>query len=608
MSFFRFFIGVLLAAILSGCGGGGGSAGNTSGSSGGGADIPASIEVLTSANTVLSAGSKITITAFVKNKSNVGMAGQTVTFSASSGTLQAASSATDDSGAATVSLITGSDKSNRDIVVTVYSGSVSGSITIPVTGSLISLSGNGSLQAGTTATYTIRAVDSSGNAVSGVQPTVASSIGNSVGSVIPKTDSTGSSTFLYTANNSGTDTLTISGLGASVTYQVIVNAIDLSVLSPSANTQIPVGVSQNITIRYRSSGLGIASQTVTFSTTRGVFQSANVLTDGDGNASASVSSVTAGPAVVVAQIANVGQVSIPVQFVATSPASIVVQANPGAVLPNASGSANQATIEAVVRDAAGNAVANRQVNFSTLQDLSNGSFSVGNATTDLNGRAQVQFIPGATSTAANGVVIQAQVANTVILSTTTLTVNGDSLFINIGFGNTIDNLDETTYQKLFSVYVTDANGVAVGGQVVALSVIPNGYYTGYLVKGATSWGYAVVSAMCLNEDAGSYNGILDAGEDHNGNGALTPGNVVVASPGYVTTDTNGRATFNLQYGEQFAPWVDVKISARASVRGTESVSSINFMLTGSAGDFTSDNPPAGRNSPFGVTADCLVPN
>jgi len=450
--------------------------------------------------------------------------------------------------------------------------------------------------------------------VSGIQPTVVSALGNSVGQTIPKTDATGSAKFLYTANNSGTDTLTISGLGATISYTVLVNAVDLSVLSPSANTTIPVGTSQNIIVRYKSSGIGVSGASVAFSTTRGNFQNSSATTDQNGDAVVSVSSITAGPAVVIAQIANVGQVSIPVQFVATAPSSIVIQANPGAVLPNAAGtSVNQATIEAIVRDASGNAVANRQVNFSTLEDLSNGQFSAASATTDINGRAQVQFIPGANSTSSGGVIVQGQVANTTVISTATLTVNGKSLFITINFGNTIDNLDETTYKKSFTVQVKDANGVGVGGQVVTLSAIPLGYYTGYLTKQGGTWKYFVLSSMCPNEDSGvynsngAYNGILNSNEDKNGDGSLTPGNVALVTPGDVTTDSGGRATFYLQYGEQFAPWVDVKLSARTSVEGTESVNSITYSLNGSISDFTGDGAPAGITSPFGITSDCLVP-
>jgi hypothetical protein len=160
---------------------------------------------------------------------------------------------------------------------------------------------------------------------------------------------------------------------------------------------------------------------------------------------------------------------LPLQFVAVAPATLVLQANPAAVAPNRSGSSNQATVEALVRDAAGNAVANRQVNFTTLQDVSNGTLSPGVATTDSNGRAQVQFIPGANTTPAGGVVIQAQVASTSIVATTAMTVNAQALFISIGFGNEMSNFDQTTYEKEFTVYVTDVNGVAVGGQSIVLS-------------------------------------------------------------------------------------------------------------------------------------------
>jgi hypothetical protein len=208
------------------------------------------------------------------------------------------------------------------------------------------------------------------------------------------------------------------------------------------------------------------------------------------------------------------------------------------------------------------------------------------------------------------VEIQAAVASTAISGTTFLTVNGKALFITIGFGNTISNLDETTYTKLFSVYVTDANGVSVGNQVVNLSVIPTVYYKGtlfYCVSCATKAWAVFSSTMCPNEDL-NLDGILNAGEDTNGNGLLTPGNIVVAAPGSVTTDASGRATFSLQYGEQFAPWATVAITARATVAGTESRQSILFDLVGLASDFTAETPPAGAVSPFGSASLCTDKN
>ena len=623
MQYLKLIIGSLLLALLVACGGGGGSAGSSS--SGGTsttspAVTPATVEVLTSSGVLASAGAEAVITAFVKSSANVSLAGQTVSFAASSGILQASSSVTNDNGVVTAKLSAGSNKSIRDITVTVTSGGVKGEIVIPVTGTRLSIAGNVSLQAGGAATqYTVRAVDSTGSPVAGASIKVASTLGNAVSPADLTTDASGSATVLYTPNKAGLDKLTISGLGSTASVDLSVNASDFAVVSPSNNTQVPVGEDQIVTVRYRLGGAGVSGTAVNFSTTRGNVSVANVSTSATGEASIFVSSATAGPAVVTAQIAGVGQVNLPLQFVATTPATIVVQANPGAIAPNSSGAANQSTIEAIVRDAAGNAVANRQVNFTTLQDVSNGTLSPGVATTDLNGRAQVRFIPGANTTPANGVLIQGTVASTSIRSTATLTVNGQALFITIGFGNTMENLNETTYSKPFSVYVTDANGVAVGGQNVTLAVIPREYWKGVMDNktetttasgvtaiGKTNW-FFVQRATCANEDL-NLNGILDPGEDTNVNGQLTPGNVVIAAPGSVTTDATGRAAFNLQYGEQYAGWVNVDVIARASVGGTESRQSLPFILPILVSDIDPGGTPAGVRSPFGITASCTDPN
>jgi len=627
MKLFKYLSVAVLVTALAACGGGGGSTVSTGGTSGTGSGtttvlvpvpvpvlVPATVEVLTSANTLSSAGAITDITAFVKNSANVGLADQPVVFSASSGTLQNPSVVTDATGAATVKLIAGSDKSLRNIIVTVAAGTASGNVVIPVVGTRISVAGNGSLQTGSGAvSYTVSALDSSNNPIGQSKLAVTSSLGNSVSSSSLTTDATGSASFVYTPNKAGNDNLTVSGLGTSASTSIIINTIDFAALSPASNTPIAIGAAQTIRVQYKNSGLGVAGQLVAFSTTRGTFVTSTGITDVSGQASAVLSSTTAGPAVVVAQISGIGSVNLPVQFVATTPSSIIVQANPGGVLPNTSGIANQSTIEAVVRDANGNAVANRQVNFTIVQDLSNGTLVPGNATTDANGRAEVKFIPGAISTPANGVIIQAEVASKNIIGRTLLTVNGKAVFITLGFGNNISNLDETTYSKQFAVYVTDANGVAVGNQSVSLSVIPEQYYKGTLSKLGDVWLYTTTPTSCVNEDSvlngqPDLNGILDSGQDVNRDGKLTPGNVAVAAPGNVMTDEFGRATFALQYGEQFAPWVRARITATASVAGTESRQSILFGLTGSVEDFTADTPPAGGTSPFGSSTSCTNPN
>lgn len=622
MNFIKCVAALGMSLALVACGGGGGSAGTASGSPA--ADSPAAaastpaqitantaanVEVLSSTNALLSAGSEALITGFVKNSANVGLAGKSVTFSSSSGTLQVTSSVTDAAGSVFAKLTAGSDKSMRDITVTVTVGTASGSVVVPVTGTSVSVAGSGSLQAGGAASqYTVRMIDSSGNAIGGAKVALSSALGNSVSSSSLSTDQTGAATFLYTPNIAGTDTLRVSGLGASASATVVINAIDFVALSPASNKSIAIGAREAVRVQYKQSGVAVSGQLVSFSTTRGTFVTSTATTDALGQASAELFSTTSGPATVVAQIFGVGSVNLPVQFVATTPTTIVVQSNPGSVLPNTSGSTNQSTIEAIVRDVNGNAVADRQVNFTAIQDLSNGILSPGIATTDANGRAQVQFIPGASSTPANGVEIRASVASTAISGTTFLTVNGKALFITIGFGNTIANLDETTYTKLFSVYVTDANGVSVGNQIVDLSVIPRNYYKGSLIFVKPIWTYNGTPTICANEDI-NFDGILDAGEDTSSNGRLTPGNIAVAAPGSVTTDASGRATFSLRYGEQFAPWATVELTARATVGGTESRQAISFDLVGLAGDFNQESiPPAGVVSPFGSSGLCTNPN
>ena len=629
LRFLSYLTTLIMVVFFTACGGGGGSASVAGAMPAASAPvvtaIPDNVEVLTSANILPStSGSSVEITAFVKNSANVALLGQTITFSASSGTLQSSSAITDSSGAVTAKLTAGSDKSIRDIKVTVTAGSASGDVIVPVAGTRISIAGSGSLQVGSPTTqYAVRAVDSSGTPIGGSKITVSSTLGNVLNVSSLTTDSTGNATFLYTPNIAGSDILAISGLGTTEKITVVVNAIDFLVLSPTSNTSIPIGTSQSIRVKYKLSGIGIAGKAVAFSTTRGIFAVSTSTTDANGEASVNLSSSTAGPAVVVAQISGVGSVNLPVQFVAITPDNIVIQANPGSVLPNTAGTtANQSTIEAIVRDKNGNLVANRQVNFTALQDLSNGSISPGIAITDINGRAQVQFIPGASSTADNGVVIQAEVASTSINAKTSLTVNGKALFITLAFGNTIGSVDETTYSKMFSVYVTDANGVAVGNQLISLSVIPTEYRKGTLSRKCTTtsvtnsdglptsintcdgpWNPPSTPTLCANEDL-NLNGILDASEDTDGNKQLTPGNIAVAAPGNLVTDTFGRASFAVQYGEQFAPWVKVAITARASVAGTESRQTILYDLVGSVSDFTAETPPAGVKSPFGSSASC----
>ena len=120
------------------------------------------------------------------------------------------------------------------------------------------------------------------------------------------------------------------------------------------------------------------------------------------------------------------------------------------------------------------------------------------------------------------------------------------------------------------MFVTDPDSNPVVNSELTFSAPPVKFSQGGVFrKGTWIWDAGlevwvqVVSAICPNEDING-NGILDAGEDTNGDGQLTPGNVV-SIPSSATTDANGQALVEMAYAKQFGAWVDV------SIKGIESI-------------------------------------
>ena len=589
-----------------------------------GAAGPTAVEILSSGSSLPSAaGSKVTFVVTVKDVVNTAIPKQAVTFTATSGTLTGAnpSPITDANGSiTTISLAPGSDPSNRIITVTATAGSISKSINIPVVGTTLSIAGAGSALVGNPAlAYSVKAMDSGGKPIVGATLVVSSATGNTVSPQTVTTDLAGAATFNFTPLVAGADTLKVTGLGASAIASVAVSNEDFSFTAPAAAANLVVNTANPVTVRYKLGGVGMAGKTVTFSTTRGTLSASTAVTNASGDASVTVTSTTAGPVTVSAQL-ETARSGVTAAFIATVPATIVLQANPGAVLPNATGNtSNQSTLSATVRDATGNPVAGQVVNFTATQDGSNGTIVPGSGTTDTNGMTSVQFVPGALSTAANGVKLRASVQSAPgIFSDATLTVNGEALFISIGIGSTLSVLDAVTYQKDFSVYVTDANGVAAANRSVTISVFPLKYGKGTLQSlrdfsgKFLRWDYSFTSpTLCFNEDL-NRNGILNDGEDFpvnggNGNGLLDPGLPVVLIPSILTTDENGYATFKMRFGKNYAWWLKTQVTARALVGGTESSNMITYDLEMLISDVESPSSPANVNSPFGRATVCTDP-
>jgi len=623
----------LVSLGLAACSGGGGSEGDSPFGNGGTTpptSAATAVDVIASAVQIGSGGDQVTISAIVKGSGNVALAAAPVTFSTDSGTLTSASTVSDASGVATATLSAGANKSNRNITVTATSGGASGQIVIPVVGTVLTYAGVTTVALGNTASVGVKAVDSKGAVISGLAVTAASSLNNGLSATSITTDSQGTATLTYTATNAGSDNLKFDAAGATVTAKIQISAEAFAFISPTAGTKIPVGTSAPVTLQYLSNGAPVAGATILFAVTAGNVTSSGV-TGSNGQVTVNVTSTTASPATVQATYSNAGsgvsaQATLPIEFVAQAPAKLVLQTTPTAVGPNPGGAtAQQARILATVTDAAGNPVGGIAVNFNRISDPSGGNLSLASAITDSSGQASVQFIAGPNTTASNGVVLRASVAaNSAVFGDATLTVSQSALFIALGTGNVISNIDPQTYKKDWVVYVTDANGVAVPNITLTIKVLPLQYAKGTLqfVQGA-GWTYASNLVVCANEDNGAgvtssaYNGILDPGEDFNGNGALEPGNVIsvttststtTASTGILTTDSTGRGTVSLIYAESYAPWVQVKLRAEAVVTGTESSKEAIFWVSGASEDFSSATvPPAGAVSPFGTNA-CAVPN
>lgn len=626
-----------------------------------------SIEVLASATTVKTGGDTVLLTAFVKDASNNAMASQPVSFSASTGTLSAVGAITNASGAATASFSAGSDRSNRSATVTVTAGAITQTLVLQIQGTSLTISGRESLALNDTADYTVTAEDSNGNRLSGVTVTATSQSGNFVSPDAAVTDASGQATFRLVSTRAGADTLRFFGAGAQKLTNVTVSGDDFSFTTPAANTLVNIGQSQTISVNYRVGGVAQAGSAITFAATGGTLTSTAVTTNASGVATTSISSTSAGPVIVQATVAGgTTSATLPISFVATNPASLVLQVGQASIAPNPAGSTtNNTQIIARVVDAANNPVQGKAVTFRRVADPSGGSLQQASATTDASGQATVTYVSGSQSTAANGVVLEASVPNeagTAITGIASLTVNQTALFITLGTGNVVASLDAQTYRKDWVVYVTDADGNAVSGVTLTFRAIPTKFGRGRLVFLDPVWGYQSPIETCPNEDVDrdgildsvidedtDGDGVLDAGEDRNSNGVLDtdedtnnndvldpgedkngngrldfneddngdgvlwPGNVVAVSPGSVQTDATGRATISLIYAESYAPWVEVTLTATARVSGTESRRDATFTLPGQAADFSDEEvPPAGVVSPFGdlgltVPAGCTRP-
>lgn len=637
-----------VAFFVAACGGGGGDPGS-SGSGGAATRKASSIDLSSSASALASGASigtgieGITITAVVKDAGNVAIPSHPVTFRTNYGTLTVSGDSTNEQGVATAVLIAPSSTSadtraNRDIVITAIAGSAREEIKVQVVGTRLSIAGYSTLSVGDSAQYRVVAQDSAGRAVPGAELAVSAARSpSSLRATTLTTNASGEATFVYVPSSAGTETFTVTGLGATAQMQVTVGSSVLRLDARSTTWRVNQAHAVVATARNNDGSIPPAGTVVRFNTTRGCVYPTTAIeatcvsvlevpTQADGTAQAWFASPDVGQVMVTAVIGGEVSSVLNADFISVEPSQISVQSTPNSLRTNAFSTGNSSTLEAVVRDAAGNPVQDALVSFSSVTDPSGGRLAEASALTDANGRATTTYYAGPRSSGTNGVRLRASVT-TVATATTpsatvsgevNLTVGGDGLTIALGASNKIeDSPTATTYSVMHTVYVTTSAGAPVGSQPVSVSLRPGSYGVGRLCWNGKIWTRSGATSLNYPNEDLNFNGFRDPGEaDHNGDGFLSPGWVAnleaadangVASGASgptitVTTDASGFAYFRLKYAKDYANWASMQVQASTRVGGTESVNRMAMaMLAGLADDYTEETvSPPGHVSPFGI--------
>jgi len=580
------------------------------------------------------AGSKVELTALVRDTNNVVLANIPVTFSTDSGELVQTDTVTGENGVAKATLTTQTDKHVRDINVLARVQQQSDTVTIAVVGTTLQVAASGSVVLGDSANIDIFLTDANGNGIQGQEVEVVSSLGNTLSDTSPMTVGVaGKASLSYTATNSGVDTISVSALGTTNTTTINISAdafafvADANENSGLLEVPLNMAIPQALNVEWLVQDTPNVGEEITFNTTRGAIAdtaanlannavTAKNITDADGKAQVVVQSSFAGLATVSAA-AGSGENSVSatkvIEFVATMPTTVEVQAFPAQVGPG-----ETSAIRAIVRDAQNNPVKNQTVVFS-LDNSAGGAISAGTAITNSQGVASTVFtadtITGSGVDKYNLLVKAALQADNAKFDETNIAVGSRTLFFRFGTGNAITKPSASTYAKEFSIIVTDSSGNAMVNQELNVAAVSVRYSKGQWIKDPQppeafkSWrgsGTPLIYTApisCESEDE-NFNGILDAGEDRNADGLLTPGNIAVVAR-TVTTGDDGIATFTVTYPQDYGNWLTVRLQVSGFASGSENISYREYGLPVSSEDTTNEAAPPPDN-PFGIVQDCSV--
>jgi hypothetical protein len=304
--------------------------------------------------------------------------------------------------------------------------------------------------------------------------------------------------------------------------------------------------------------------------------------------------------------------------------SASVSANPSVIGINLTGSdSNRSEIRALFLTTDNRPVPNVRVRFDLAGDSNNigGRFSTGENIlySDANGIVTTAYIPDGRASPTNGVTVRAcyGVSDTdpALLACpdsnsakAALTVVSDPLGVSIGT-NELIVVNELSYTKRFLVSVADSAGNAKADVPLSASLDLKSFSKGNYTLVGDAWTKVVAAEKCPNEDL-NRNGVLETGEDLDGDSRLEPGRsdvtVRLLSP---RTAADGTAIIEITYAKSFGTWIEAWVTVSASgVSGTEGRAT--YVLDPIPVDAESlsnaATPPAFLVSPYGRMPGCSV--
>lgn len=264
-----------LGALLAACGGGGGDP--TIGIPGGASNGVASVSLVASATTIVASGAdgtEVTLTAIVKNANNNALSGQTVAFTASSGTISNTTRVTDANGTVIEKLSVKGDATLRDITISASSGGITSAPVVikvvPVTSGIASLlltsSGGTLASSGGTAVNVIAFVKDANNAIVPNASVTFSADSGALGATKVNTNAQGQATVsLSTGGDASLRTIKVSATAGAQTASTDIS-VSGTKLAVNAFSSINLKTTTDMVVKLvDSSGNVLVGKPVTFS-------------------------------------------------------------------------------------------------------------------------------------------------------------------------------------------------------------------------------------------------------------------------------------------------------------------------------------------------------